>query len=205
MNHRVSKCRPVLSSFAGATQFMASAVSPEALEMGYGLRISKSRPDHAIPEPLNSPSPEVLHKTAFPGMLDRVNYVLHVASPSPHGTEKHYFLLAVTGTTAHRKKRANAQDRIGRSDTCDSPANTNANITGSGLHEIIYKPQPKRWAAAIDSSSGLSQRRYKGSITAVHMLLWRMRKPESLSELRRSRWRTQASPCHLTQPKRRAR
>lgn len=74
MNQRVSRCRPVLSFFAGATQFMAGAVSWEALGLGRGLRISKctNRPCNSRTvlrdmRMLNSPSPEVSHATAFPG------------------------------------------------------------------------------------------------------------------------------------------
>jgi hypothetical protein len=122
MKHRVLKCCPLSSQFASATRFIASAVSPQALGLGHGLRIrecKEEQPCNSRPVSRNmktrpkSPSLQVLHETAFPGMLDRVSYVLHVVSPSLHGTEKHYFLLAVTGTTAHRKKRANARGQIG--------------------------------------------------------------------------------------------
>ncbi|KAL2834697.1 NAD(P)-binding protein [Aspergillus pseudoustus] len=101
----------------GATGFIGSAVAIKALQAGYSLRISV-RKEEQIPKlkaALSSfedkiefvATPDITQQSSFAGKLDGAEYVLHVASPIPHGTNPDtYFGPAVKGTTAILKEAA---------------------------------------------------------------------------------------------------
>jgi nucleoside-diphosphate-sugar epimerase len=93
----------------GATGFIGSATAVEALKSGYRLRICVRKPSQQLETLLSEYTnqlefvivPDLTDETAFDGKLDGVDYVLHIASPLPHGTNKEsYFNPAVKGTTA---------------------------------------------------------------------------------------------------------
>lgn len=93
----------------GATGFIGSATALAALKAGYRLRICLRKPSQDL-EALFSEYKEQIEyvtvadltdESAFSGKLDGADYVLHLASPLPHGTNKDtYFGPAVKGTTA---------------------------------------------------------------------------------------------------------
>jgi nucleoside-diphosphate-sugar epimerase len=101
----------------GATGFIGSAVALEALKAGYRLRIS-IRKESQIPKLKKVLGkfeqqidfvivPDITQESSFAGKLDGVDYVLHLASPLPHGTDKEtYFGPAVKGTTAILREAA---------------------------------------------------------------------------------------------------
>jgi nucleoside-diphosphate-sugar epimerase len=101
----------------GATGFIGSAVALDALNAGYSLRIS-IRKESQIPKLKKVLSqfedkiefvvvPDITQESSFAGKLDGVDYVLHLASPLPHGTNKEtYFGPALKGTTAILKEAA---------------------------------------------------------------------------------------------------
>jgi nucleoside-diphosphate-sugar epimerase len=101
----------------GATGFIGSAVALEALNAGYSLRIS-IRKESQTPKLKKVLSqfegkiefvvvPDITQESSFAGKLDGVDYVLHLASPLPHGTNKEtYFGPALKGTTAILKEAA---------------------------------------------------------------------------------------------------
>ncbi|GFF48699.1 putative uncharacterized oxidoreductase C513.07 [Aspergillus lentulus] len=101
----------------GATGFIGSAVALEALKGGYSLRISV-RKESQIPKLKKTLSqfedkiefvvvPDITQEFCFAGKLDGVDYVLHLASPLVHGTNKEtYFGPALKGTTAILKEAA---------------------------------------------------------------------------------------------------
>ncbi|EAW12150.1 putative 3-beta hydroxysteroid dehydrogenase/isomerase [Aspergillus clavatus NRRL 1] len=101
----------------GATGFIGSAVALEALKAGYRLRISV-RKESQVPQLKKLFAqyedkiefvvvPEITQESSFAGKLDGVDYVLHLASPLPHGVDKEtYFGPAVDGTTAVLKEAA---------------------------------------------------------------------------------------------------
>ncbi|KAJ5964943.1 NAD-dependent epimerase/dehydratase [Penicillium vulpinum] len=93
----------------GATGFIGSATAVEALKAGYRLRIGLRKPSEQLQTLLSEYSdqvefviiPDLTDETAFDDKLNGVDYVLHLASPLPHGTDKQtYFPPAVKGTTA---------------------------------------------------------------------------------------------------------
>ncbi|CEJ53952.1 hypothetical protein PMG11_00283 [Penicillium brasilianum] len=97
----------------GATGFVGSATALAALKAGYRLRISVRKPSEKLQALLSDYSQQVEYVTvsdltneaAFHGKLDGVDYVLHLASPLPHGTDKKdYFIPAVKGTIALLKE-----------------------------------------------------------------------------------------------------
>ncbi|PYH35833.1 putative 3-beta hydroxysteroid dehydrogenase/isomerase [Aspergillus neoniger CBS 115656] len=101
----------------GATGFIGSAVAIKTLQAGYSLRISV-RKEEQIPKLKAALSeyedriefvitPDITQPSSFAGKLDGAEYVLHVASPMPHGTNPEtYFGPAVMGTTAILKEAA---------------------------------------------------------------------------------------------------
>jgi nucleoside-diphosphate-sugar epimerase len=101
----------------GATGFIGSAVAIKTLQAGYSLRISV-RKEEQIPKLKAALSgfegkidfvviPDITQRSAFAGKLDGADYVLHLASPLPHGTNPEtYFGPAVKGTTAILKEAA---------------------------------------------------------------------------------------------------
>ncbi|KAJ5508821.1 hypothetical protein N7527_010964 [Penicillium freii] len=99
----------------GATGFIGSATAVAALEAGYRLRVCLRKPSEQLETLLSEYSdqvefviiPDLTDETAFDGKLHGVDYVLHLASPLPHGTDKKtYFPPAVKGTTALLKAAA---------------------------------------------------------------------------------------------------
>jgi nucleoside-diphosphate-sugar epimerase len=97
----------------GATGFVGSATALAALKAGYRLRVSVRKPSEKLQALLSDYSQQVEYVTisdltdeaAFHGKLEGVDYVLHLASPLPHGTDKNdYFIPAVKGTTALLKE-----------------------------------------------------------------------------------------------------
>ncbi|GAQ46011.1 hypothetical protein AtubIFM56815_007179 [Aspergillus tubingensis] len=101
----------------GATGFIGSAVAIKTLQAGYSLRISV-RKEEQIPKLKAALSeyedriefvitPDITQQSSFAGKLDGAKYVLHIASPMPHGTNPEtYFGPAVMGTTAILKEAA---------------------------------------------------------------------------------------------------
>ncbi|KAE8372470.1 3-beta hydroxysteroid dehydrogenase/isomerase family protein [Aspergillus bertholletiae] len=94
----------------GATGFIGSATALEALRAGYRLRISvRKEPQVTKLKTVLSEFadklefviiPDITDRDAFSGKLDGVDYILHMASPLPHGIEKDtYFGPAIQGTT----------------------------------------------------------------------------------------------------------
>ncbi|CAG7944432.1 unnamed protein product [Penicillium nalgiovense] len=99
----------------GATGFIGSATAVEALKAGYRLRVCLRRPSEQLQTLLSEYSDQVefviisdlTDEAAFDGKLKGVDYVLHLASPLPHGTDKQsYFGPALKGTTAILKAAA---------------------------------------------------------------------------------------------------
>jgi FlaA1/EpsC-like NDP-sugar epimerase len=99
----------------GATGFIGSATAVEALKAGYRLRVCLRKPSKQLETLLSEYSdqvefviiPDLTDETAFDGKLNGVDYVLHLASPLPHGIDKEaYFGPAVKGTTALLKAAA---------------------------------------------------------------------------------------------------
>jgi nucleoside-diphosphate-sugar epimerase len=99
----------------GATGFIGSATAVEALKAGYRLRVCLRRPSEQLQTLLSEYSdqvefvivPDLTDEAAFDGKLNGVDYVLHLASPLPHGTDKQsYFAPALKGTTAILKAAA---------------------------------------------------------------------------------------------------
>ncbi|KAJ5365476.1 NAD-dependent epimerase/dehydratase [Penicillium concentricum] len=99
----------------GATGFIGSATAVEALKAGYRLRICLRKPSEQLQTLLSEYGdqiefvivPDLTDETAFDDKLNGVDYVLHLASPLPRGTDKAaYFPPAVKGTTAVLKAAA---------------------------------------------------------------------------------------------------
>ncbi|CAI7620462.1 unnamed protein product [Penicillium palitans] len=99
----------------GATGFIGSATAVAALKEGYRLRVCLRKPSEQLETLLSEYSdqvefviiPDLTDETAFDDKLNGVDYVLHLASPLPHGTDKQtYFPPAVKGTTALLKAAA---------------------------------------------------------------------------------------------------
>lgn len=100
----------------GATGFIGSATALAALEAGYRLRISVRKPSATLESVFAEYHrqidyviiPDITDEAAFDGgVLDGVDYVMHLASPLAHGTDKQaYFAPAVKGTTAVLKAAA---------------------------------------------------------------------------------------------------
>ncbi|KAJ5186930.1 hypothetical protein N7449_009924 [Penicillium cf. viridicatum] len=99
----------------GATGFIGSATAVAALEAGYRLRVCLRKPSKQLETLLSEYSdqvefviiPDLTDETAFDNKLNGVDYVLHLASPLPHGTDKQtYFPPAVKGTTTLLKAAA---------------------------------------------------------------------------------------------------
>ncbi|KAJ5138256.1 NAD-dependent epimerase/dehydratase [Penicillium bovifimosum] len=99
----------------GATGFIGSATALAALKAGYRLRVCLRKPSEQLEALLSEYSnqvefvtvPDITAETAFDGKLNGVDYVLHLASPLAHGTNKEsHFAPAVKGTTAVLKAAA---------------------------------------------------------------------------------------------------
>lgn len=99
----------------GATGFIGSATAVAALKAGYRLRICLRKPSEQLQTLLSEYSdqlefviiPDLTDETAFDNKLNGVDYVIHLASPLPRGTDKQaYFPPAVKGTTTLLKAAA---------------------------------------------------------------------------------------------------
>ncbi|BCS26878.1 uncharacterized protein APUU_51589S [Aspergillus puulaauensis] len=99
----------------GASGLIGSAAALEALKAGYQLRVCLRRPSDRLQTVLSKYSkqvefitiPDLTDELAFSDKLDGVEFVLHLASPLPRGTDKEaYFTPAVKGTTALLKAAA---------------------------------------------------------------------------------------------------
>ncbi|GIC90528.1 uncharacterized protein Aud_006963 [Aspergillus udagawae] len=95
----------------GASGFVGCATALVALKAGYRLRLSVRKEAQidrikSVLSPYLSRLdfvvlPDITKASSFSGHLDGVDYVLHIASPLPAGTNKDdYFPGAVDGTTA---------------------------------------------------------------------------------------------------------
>lgn len=94
----------------GATGFIGSATALAALKAGYRLRISVRKPSETLKTLFADyhqqieyvTVPDITAEAAFGGnVLNGVDYIMHLASPLVHGTDKQtYFNPAVKGTTA---------------------------------------------------------------------------------------------------------
>lgn len=99
----------------GATGFIGSATALAALKAGYRLRVCLRKPSETLEAVLSEYSqqveyvivPDITDEAAFTNKLDGADYVLHLASPLPHGVNKEsYFGPAVKGTTAVLREAA---------------------------------------------------------------------------------------------------
>jgi nucleoside-diphosphate-sugar epimerase len=115
INQHFNKMSKGLIFITGATGFIGSTTAVAALKAGYRLRICVRKPSQQLENLLSEYSdqiefvivPDLTDEAAFEGKLDGVDYVLHLASPLPHGTNKEtYFGPAVKGTTAVLKAAA---------------------------------------------------------------------------------------------------
>ncbi|KAJ5657089.1 NAD-dependent epimerase/dehydratase [Penicillium longicatenatum] len=100
----------------GSSGFIGSATALEALRSGYRLRLCLRRPCKKLEDLLSEYSQQVeyviisdlTNEAEFAGQLEGVDYVIHVASPLPHHTEKkQFFTPAVTMITAVLREAAN--------------------------------------------------------------------------------------------------
>ncbi|KAF3384576.1 hypothetical protein F1880_001794 [Penicillium rolfsii] len=91
----------------GATGFIGSATALAALEAGYRLRVCVRKPSEKLQALLSKyreqveyvTIPDLTEENAFQGKLTGVDYILHLASTLPRGTDKKdYFIPAVKGT-----------------------------------------------------------------------------------------------------------
>ncbi|PYH42570.1 putative 3-beta hydroxysteroid dehydrogenase/isomerase [Aspergillus saccharolyticus JOP 1030-1] len=96
-----------------ATGFIGSATALEALKAGYRLRIGVRKNSDKLKELLSDYSDQtefviisnLTDEAVFRGKLDGVDYVLHLASPVPHGIDKEaYFPPAIKGILAILKE-----------------------------------------------------------------------------------------------------
>ncbi|GIC92803.1 uncharacterized protein Aud_009276 [Aspergillus udagawae] len=99
----------------GATGFVGSATALAALKAGYRLRVCVRKASEKLQALLSEYSeqveyvtvPDLTEETAFQGKLNGVDYILHLASAVPRGTDKKdYFIPAVKGTTVLLKEAA---------------------------------------------------------------------------------------------------
>ncbi|KAJ5979539.1 hypothetical protein N7501_002881 [Penicillium viridicatum] len=99
----------------GATGFIGSATAIEALKAGYRLRVGVRRKSEKLESVLSEYGeqvefvtiPDLTEEAAFRGKLDGVDYILHLASPLAHGSDKDaFFGPAVKGTLAVLKEAA---------------------------------------------------------------------------------------------------
>ncbi|RHZ64929.1 putative 3-beta hydroxysteroid dehydrogenase/isomerase [Aspergillus thermomutatus] len=144
----------------GATGFIGSAVALTALKAGYRLRIS-IRKESQIPKLKKLLAqfehqvefivvPDITQESSFAGKLDGVDYVLHLASPLPHGTNKEtYFGPAVKGTTAILREAAKVSS-IKRVVITSSIA---ALIPLTGVPEGGVIRENNNWDLAVDANA----------------------------------------------------
>jgi nucleoside-diphosphate-sugar epimerase len=101
----------------GATGFIGAATALQALQSGYRLRISVRKQEQIqhLKDTFKNYAkrlefvvvPDITQQSAFAGKLDGADYIVHLASPLPHGDDKaSYFNPAIEGTTAILKEAA---------------------------------------------------------------------------------------------------
>ncbi|PYH68913.1 putative 3-beta hydroxysteroid dehydrogenase/isomerase [Aspergillus vadensis CBS 113365] len=180
----------------GATGFIGSAVAIKTLQAGYSLRISV-RKEEQIPKLKAVLSeyedriefvitPDITQPSSFAGKLDGAKYVLHVASPMPHGTNPEtYFGPAVMGTTAILKEAAKVSS-IKKVVITSSIA---ALIPMSGRPEGGVIKENNDWDLSVDQTADLtgandeatSMQLYHASKLLANQASWDFKKTENPS------------------------
>ncbi|KAL2820084.1 NAD(P)-binding protein [Aspergillus granulosus] len=180
----------------GATGFIGSAVAIKTLQAGYSLRISV-RKEEQIPKLKAALSefedkidfvvtPDITQQSSFAGKLDGANYVLHIASPLPHGTDPEtYFGPAVKGTTAILKEAAKVSS-IKKVVITSSIA---ALMPISGLPEGGVIKEDNDWDLSVDQTADLtgandeatSMKLYHASKLLANQATWDFKKTENPS------------------------
>ncbi|GLB04124.1 hypothetical protein AtubIFM57258_009840 [Aspergillus tubingensis] len=180
----------------GATGFIGSAVAIKTLQAGYSLRISV-RKEEQIPKLKAALSeyedriefvitPDITQPSSFAGKLDGAKYVLHVASPMPHGINPEtYFGPAVMGTTAILKEAAKVSS-IKKVVITSSIA---ALIPMSGRPEGGVIKENNDWDLSVDQTADLtdandqatSMKLYHASKLLANQASWDFKKTENPS------------------------
>ncbi|PWY68217.1 3-beta hydroxysteroid dehydrogenase/isomerase family protein [Aspergillus eucalypticola CBS 122712] len=178
----------------GATGFIGSAVAIKTLQAGYSLRISV-RKEEQIPKLKAALSeyedriefvitPDITQPSSFAGKLDGAKYVLHVASPMPHGTNPEtYFGPAVMGTTTILKEAAKVSS-IKKVVITSSIA---ALIPMSGRPEGGVIKENNDWDLSVDQTADLtganneatSMNLYHASKLLANQASWDFKKTEN--------------------------
>ncbi|OJI85749.1 hypothetical protein ASPTUDRAFT_29371 [Aspergillus tubingensis CBS 134.48] len=178
----------------GATGFIGSAVAIKTLQAGYSLRISV-RKEEQIPKLKAALSeyedrvefvitPDITQQSSFAGKLDGAKYVLHIASPMPHGTNPEtYFGPAVMGTTAILKEAAKVSS-IKKVVITSSIA---ALIPMSGRPEGGVIKENNDWDLSVDQAADLtgandeatSMQLYHASKLLANQASWDFKKTEN--------------------------
>ena len=91
----------------GSSGFIGSSVAVEALNRGYRLRLCLRRPSQKLSTLLAPYHDQVdfvfvqdlADETALRGQLDGADYVIHIASPVPHCTDREYYFSAAVNIT----------------------------------------------------------------------------------------------------------
>ncbi|KAJ5746778.1 hypothetical protein N7520_011960 [Penicillium odoratum] len=119
----------------GASGFVGSATAGDALKGGYRLRVCLRRSNHVESDIV----PELTH-AALAGKLDGVDYVLYVAAPVPHGTDKEvYFIPAVTITIAVLEEAASvSSDNEGNLDVDEAADFTISESSAATVSKLYH-------------------------------------------------------------------
>ncbi|KAL4863037.1 hypothetical protein BDV12DRAFT_202465 [Aspergillus spectabilis] len=180
----------------GATGFIGSVTAIKTVQAGYSLRISV-RKEEQIPKLKTALSgyedkidfvvtPDISQESSFAGKLDGVDYVLHVASPLPHGTNPEtYFGPAVKGTTAILKEAAKVSS-IKKVVITSSIA---ALMPISGLPEEGVIKEDNGWDLSVDptadftgaNDSATGMKLYHASKILANQASWDFKKTENPS------------------------
>ncbi|OJZ89041.1 hypothetical protein ASPFODRAFT_155439 [Aspergillus luchuensis CBS 106.47] len=180
----------------GATGFIGSAVAIKTLQAGYSLRMSV-RKEEQIPKLKAVLSeyedriefvitPDITQQSSFAGKLDGAKYVLHIASPLPHGTNPDtYFGPAVKGTTALLKEAAKVSS-IKKVVITSSIA---ALIPMTGLPKEGVIKENNDWDLSVDQTADLtgandqetSMKLYHASKLLANQASWDFKKTENPS------------------------
>ncbi|KAK1144062.1 putative PKS/NRPS-like protein biosynthetic cluster [Aspergillus melleus] len=162
----------------GATGFIGSAVALQALKQGYQLRISVRR-ESQIQKLKNLFSKDgysdkvefvvvadITQNSALAGRLDGVEYVLHIASPLLHGTDKEsYFDPAVKGTMAILTEAAKVESI--KKVVVTSSIAAFIPVTGVPAGGVIKENNP--WDFTIDPSADFTSPSGNDSVTAMRL------------------------------------
>ncbi|KAF7596851.1 hypothetical protein BBP40_012451 [Aspergillus hancockii] len=147
----------------GATGFIGSATALQALKSGYRLRISVRKESQILSlkeifkeytEKLQFVLvPNITEQSAFAGKLDGADYIIHLASPLPHGNDKtSYFGPAVDGTISILKEAATVKS-IKRVVITSSIA---ALIPMTGIPDGGVIREDNNWDLTVDQSADLT-------------------------------------------------